>query len=257
MRVLLSNDDGIQSPGLHALVRALKGWAEIWVVAPDREQSAVGHAITLADPIRLYPWQLEGADHTWAISGFPADCVKLALTELMPDRPDMVISGINRGENTGISVIYSGTVSAATEGTINDIPSIAVSLASFTSMRFDDAGKIARHVAELVIERHLPADTFLNVNVPALPLSQIKGFRVVRQGRARFQETFLKRADPRGRTYYWMDGDKVPLTETETDGTALHEGYVTITPIQLDFTHHKFMRELQTWPLDLEREVQA
>lgn len=257
MRILLSNDDGIQSPGLHALVKALKGWGEIWIVAPDREQSAVGHAITLSDPIRLFPWEIEGADHTWAISGFPADCVKLALTELMPARPDLVISGINRGENTGISVIYSGTVSAATEGTINDIPSIAVSLASFTSLRFDGAAKIARQVAELVLERGLPPDTFLNVNVPALPVSDVKGIRVIRQGRARFQETFLKRADPRGRTYYWMDGDKVPLTETETDGTALREGYVTITPIRLDFTHYEYMKELERWPLELSAEVRA
>jgi 5'-nucleotidase len=257
VRVLLSNDDGIQSPGLHALVKALQGFGEIWVVAPDREQSAVGHAITLADPIRLFPWKLDGADHTWAISGFPADCVKLALTELMPERPDMVISGINRGENTGISVIYSGTVSAATEGTINDIPSIAVSLSSFTSREFGDAGTVARHMAEVLTRNALPPDTFLNVNVPALPLCEIKGIRVVRQGRARFQETFLKRADPRGRTYYWMDGDKVPLTETETDGTALHEGYVTVTPIRLDFTHYEFMKELQAWPLDLKTGVQA
>ncbi len=132
MRILVSNDDGIESPGLHVLVRALRGMGEIWVVAPDREQSAVGHAITLSEPIRLFNGELEGADHVYSISGFPADCVKLALTELMPQRPDLVMSGINRGENTGISVIYSGTVSAATEGVINSIPSIAISLASFT-----------------------------------------------------------------------------------------------------------------------------
>ena len=257
MRVLLSNDDGIQSPGLHALVKALRGWAEIWVVAPDREQSAVGHAITLSDPIRLFPWEIEGADHTWAISGFPADCVKLALTELMPERPDLVISGVNRGENTGISVIYSGTVSAATEGTINDIPSLAVSLASFTSKRFDDAAKIARQIAELMLMRKLPPDTFLNVNVPDLPMNDLRGVKVVRQGRARFQETFLKRSDPRGRTYFWMDGDKVPLEETETDGALLHEGYVTVTPIRLDFTHYEFMSELSGWPLDLKAGVRA
>jgi 5'-nucleotidase len=257
MRILVSNDDGIQSPGLHALVKVLAGLGEIWVVAPDREQSAVGHAITLSEPIRLFPWTVDGADHTFAISGFPADCVKLAITELMREKPDLVLSGINRGENTGISVIYSGTVSAATEGTINAIPSIAVSLASFTSHRFDGAAAAARHVAELVIERGLPAETLLNVNVPDLPASELKGFRVARQGRARFQETFLKRADPRGKVYYWMDGDKVPLEETETDGTALHEGFITVTPIHLDFTHYAFMKELSQWPLDLKPEVRA
>jgi 5'-nucleotidase len=257
VRILVTNDDGIQAPGLHALVRAIRGWGEIWVIAPDREQSAVGHAITLSEPIRLFPWIIEGADHTYAISGTPADCVKLALTELMPDRPDLVLSGVNRGENTGISVIYSGTVSAATEGTINGIPSLAISLGSFVSMRYDPAAKIGRHVAELALENGLPRDTLLNVNVPDLPLEDIQGIRVTRQGRARFQETFLKRSDPRGKIYYWMDGAKTPLEETDTDGTALHEGYVTITPICLDFTHHEFLRELRRWPLELAAEVQA
>ena len=256
MRILISNDDGIQSPGLHALVNALRELGEIWVVAPDREQSAVGHAITLSDPIRLFAWEeVVGADYTYAISGTPADCVKLALTELMPERPDLVVSGINRGENTGISIIYSGTVSAATEGTINGIPSVAVSLDSFTSPDFKTAGVIARRIVELVVERGLPEDTLLNVNIPSLALEKIKGVRVARQGRARFQETFMKRADPRGKIYYWMDGAKVALTERDTDGTALHEGYVTLTPIRLNFTHEAFMRELETWPLEITAEA--
>jgi 5'-nucleotidase len=192
LRILVSNDDGIQAPGLHALVRALRGWGEVWVVAPDREQSAVGHAITLSEPIRLFPWEVEGADHTFAISGTPADCVKLAITELMPQLPDLVLSGVNRGENTGINVIYSGTVSAATEGTINGISSLAISLGSFTSDRYDQAAKIARHLAEIVVERGLPQNTLLNVNVPDLPRDAIRGIRITRQGHARFQETFSK-----------------------------------------------------------------
>jgi 5'-nucleotidase len=249
MRILVSNDDGIHSPGLHALAASLKGLGEIWVVAPDREQSAVGHAITLSEPIRLFPGSVQEADHTFAIGGTPADCVKLALTELMPERPNLVISGINRGENTGISVMYSGTVSAATEGTINGIPSIAVSLDSFTSKDFSFAAEVARHIAEMVLQHGLPHDTLLNVNVPALARPQIKGYRVARQGRARFQETFLKRVDPRGKTYYWMDGAKIPLLETDTDGAALLEGYVTITPICLDLTNHGFLADLAKWPL--------
>ncbi|MFZ5432197.1 MAG: 5'/3'-nucleotidase SurE [Calditrichota bacterium] len=255
MRILVSNDDGIQAPGLHALVKALKGWGEIWVIAPDREQSAVGHAITMHEPIRLFPWEVEDADYTYAISGTPADCVKLALTELMPDPPDLVISGINRGENTGISVIYSGTVSAATEGAINGLPAMAVSLASFTSTDYSDAGRIARRVAERMMERGLPPETLLNVNIPPLPIHKIRGIRVAPQGRARFQETFSKRADPRGRIYYWMDGDRVPLTETNTDSTALHEGYATVTPIRLDLTNYDFLSELSAWPLELDVEV--
>jgi 5'-nucleotidase len=231
------------------LVKALHGLGEIWVVAPDREQSAVGHSITMSDPIRLYPAKMEFTDHAFAISGTPADCVKLALTELMPAYPDLVVSGINRGENTGISVIYSGTVSAATEGTINGIPSLAVSLDSFTSTDYEYAGRVARKFAELTVRHGLPDGTLLNINVPSLPSDVINGVRVARQGRARFQETFLERDDPRGRRYYWMDGDKVAHTETDTDGAALKDGFIAVTPIHLDLTHHAFIKQLEKWPL--------
>ncbi|MBU0691935.1 5'/3'-nucleotidase SurE [bacterium] len=252
MRILISNDDGIHAVGLIELVKALHGLGEIWVVAPDREQSAVGHSITLSEPIRLYPAKVEFADYAFAISGTPADCVKLAITELMPERPDIVISGINRGENTGISVIYSGTVSAATEGTINGIPSLAVSLDSFTSTDYLYAGKVARRFAEVAFTNGLPDGTLLNINVPALPPEQIKGVKVARQGRARFQETFIERDDPRGRRYYWMDGDKVAHAETDTDGAALKQGYISVTPIRLDLTHHAFIDEMKLWPFQLE-----
>jgi 5'-nucleotidase len=233
------------------LTRALSGVGEIWVVAPDREQSAVGHSITLSEPIRLFPWDVEFADHTFAINGTPADCVKLAITELMPGSPDLVVSGINRGENTGISIIYSGTVSAATEGTINGIPSIAVSLDSFTSDDFEYAGVVARRFAEATIENGLPDGTLLNINVPSGDPASIKGVKFARQGRARFQETFLERTDPRGRRYYWMDGDKIPHQETDTDGAALKEGCIAVTPIRLDLTHHEFIDELKSWPIQI------
>jgi 5'-nucleotidase len=169
VRILISNDDGIQSPGIHALIGALSGLGELWVVAPDREQSAVGHAITLSSPIRLFPWTVPGVEHAFAIDGTPADCVKLAFTALMPERPDLVVSGINRGENTGISVIYSGTVSAATEGTINGVPSIAVSLDSFNATDFEFAASVARLISRKVLDNGLPDGTLLNINVPNLP----------------------------------------------------------------------------------------
>jgi 5'-nucleotidase len=251
MRILISNDDGIHSPGLAELVRALDGLGELWVVAPDREQSAVGHMITLSDPIRLSMANTDDAIRRFAITGTPADCVKLAISQLMPGRPDLVVSGINRGENTGISVIYSGTVSAATEGAINGIPSLAVSLDSFHSNNFEFSGRIARMYARIVMERGLPEGTLLNINVPDLPTERILGLRVARQGRARFQETFLERSDPRGRTYYWMDGEKIPLEERGTDSAVLQEGYVAITPIHLDLTHHSFIEHLESWPLEL------
>jgi len=255
MTILISNDDGIHSTGIRQLARSLEGLGTLWVVAPDREQSAVGHSITLSDPIRLVTLDVDGADHTYAISGTPADCVKLAMTELMDEPPDLVVSGINRGENTGISVIYSGTVSAATEGAINGVPSMAVSLDSFTSQDYEFAGLVARRFAEHVLRSGLPDGTLLNVNVPCLAPEQIKGVRVVPQGRGRFKETFLERDDPRGRRYYWMDGDKEPHRETNTDGAALKEGYVAVTPIHLDFTHHAFLDDLVRWNVSLEAPV--
>lgn len=257
MTILVSNDDGIQSPGLHELVRALSSLGEVWVVAPDREQSAVGHAITLAEPIRLFDFSVDGAHRTFAISGSPADCVKLALAELLPTRPDVVVSGINRGENTGISIIYSGTVSAATEGAINGIPSIAVSLDSFTNQDYTTAGHIARGITELVLRDGLPEGTLLNVNVPAIPRDKIRGVRIAKQGLGRFQETFMKRIDPRGRTYYWMDGHKLPLNEQDTDGIAIQEGYVAVTPIHLDLTHHALIEEIEPWAVELNRVIPA
>lgn len=257
IRLLISNDDGIQAPGLHRLVKTLKGLGQIWVVAPDREQSSVGHSITLSDPIRLVPWTIDGADKTYAISGTPADCVKLAISALMPEPPTLVVSGINRGENTGISVIYSGTVSAATEGTINGIPSLAVSLASFTSSDYHYAAKVAEKFVREVLERGLPDGTLLSINVPALPEAEIKGIRYVRQGRVRYQETFEKRMDPRGRVYYWMDGDKVLNDERDTDDTAVRSGYVAVTPIALDLTNYEFLKQLDGWPRMLHEEITA
>ena len=153
MKILLSNDDGIYAPGLRALADIASDLGEVWVVAPDREQSSVGHAISLSDPIRVAPYPFPGVHVAYAVGGTPADCIKLAMTALMPEKPDIILSGINQGENTGISVIYSGTVSAATEGTISGVPSLAISLDSFTSKRFDPAARIARQLAKLTI-RH-------------------------------------------------------------------------------------------------------
>ncbi len=247
MIILISNDDGIHSPGLHALVRAVADLGQVWVVAPDREQSAVGHSITISEPIRLTDTSVGGSFRSFAISGSPADCVKLALSELLPKTPALIISGINRGENTGISIIYSGTVSAATEGAINGIPAMAVSLDSFSHEDFGPSAAVARRAAQRVLADGLPAGTLLNINVPALPDERILGVKVIKQGKGRFKESFLKRNDPRGRVYYWMDGQKLPLNETETDGTALNEGYVTVTPIHFDLTHHAALPLLESW----------
>jgi 5'-nucleotidase len=225
---------------------------EITVVAPHAEQSAVGHAITVSDPIKIQTVRRENGFEGQAVVGTPADCVKMAVSVLLKKPPDLVISGINLGPNAGISVIYSGTVSAATEGTILGIPSLAVSLDAFKEPRWDTAGQIAHRLAQEIGARGLPAGVLLNVNVPNRPLNELKGFAVTRMGQSRFIEIFHQRVTPRGETYYWLDGELQKLGDiTGTDFEALAQGYVSITPIGFDLTHHAFLPELKRWDLSL------
>lgn len=247
-RILLSNDDGIYAPGLMALYRALQGLGELRIVAPISERSAVGHAITIADPIKVRPVQREQAFSGYGVSGTPADCVKLAVCALLPEPPDLVVSGINLGPNAGISVIYSGTVSAATEGTILGIPSLAFSLATFTEPCWETAQAVARAVVREALIRKVPAGTLLNVNIPNRPLAELAGYRVTRMGASRFIEVFHERKDPAGNIYYWMDGELQEHGERQgSDLEALDAGYVTLTPIGLDLTQYAALPELQTW----------
>lgn len=250
MHILISNDDGIYAPGLSALHNAIRDLGQVDVVAPGGEQSAVGHGITLSDPIKTARVFRDGAFFGFAVGGTPADCVKLAVCALLDHRPDLVISGINLGPNAGISVIYSGTVSAATEGTILGIPSMAISLNTFKDPIWDTATRVARHLAETVHREGLPAHTLLNVNVPNLPIEQVKGYAVTRMGQSRFVETFDRRVDPRGNVYYWMDGSLEPCGDTEgTDLEALERGYVSLTPIWFDLTNQAALPALQRWVL--------
>lgn len=252
MRILICNDDGIYAPGLMALHQALEGLGEIRVVAPYGEQSAVGHAITLSDPIKIKVVRPNGAFEGHAVFGTPADCIKLAVNVLLDRPPDMIISGINLGPNAGISVIYSGTVSAATEGTILGIPSMAISLATFNHPQWAAAGAVARRLAQEIMRRGLPSDVLLNVNIPNRPLEQLTGFAVTRMGRSRFAEVFHRRVTPRGDAYYWMDGELKLLGEVNgTDFQALDQGCVSVTPIGFDLTHHPSLAAFQQWKLTL------
>lgn len=245
-RILISNDDGIHAPGLRALYDALQPLGDLIVVAPETEQSAVGHAITISDPIRIRKMRSESGFEGYAVAGTPADCVKLAVSVLLPQPPDLIVSGINLGPNVGISVIYSGTVSAATEGTILGIPSLAVSLASFNEPCWPTAARVARRAAENVLRHGLPADTLLNVNVPNVPLDRLKGVAVTRMGRSRFREIFHPRTTPRGDTYYWLDGVLQMIGDTrETDVQAVEDGYVSLTPIWFDLTHHAVLGQMK------------
>jgi len=208
------------------------------VAAPDSQKSAVGHAITISDPIKVTPVDKGQGFRGYAIGGTPADSVKLAVEALLPHPPDLIISGINLGPNAGISVIYSGTVSAATEGTILGIPSIAISINTFTDPRWSTAAAIAREVAIQVARDGLPPGILLNVNVPNIPLDELKGFAVTTMARSQFKEVFHRRTDPRGNVYYWMDGDmELAPGQTGTDVQALNAHHVSITPLHFDLTH--------------------
>jgi 5'-nucleotidase len=250
--VLLSNDDGIDARGLAALAAALDGLGTLAVVAPAEEQSAVGHAITVRMPMRAHAWPFENpAGPVWAraVTGTPADCVKLACQKLLPRHPDLVVSGINQGPNTAVSIIYSGTVSAATEAAILGVPSFAVSYCSWDpDADFEAAGRWARLIAERVLAEGLPPGVLLNVNVPDRPLEAIAGIEVTRQARGRWEEVFEERRDPMDRPYYWLGGRFVCLDEgRDTDLDAVRRGYVSVTPIHYDLTAYEALEQVGAW----------
>ena len=248
MKIMLSNDDGINARGLHALQKGLIKIGDVVVVAPESEQSAVGHAITIADPLRVREISDNGSIFGYAVNGTPADCVKIGLKALLPEAPDILVSGINQGANVATNIIYSGTVSAATEGTLLGVPSIAFSLNTFVNPDFSAAVDIAVDIVKTTAKKSLPKGTLLNVNIPAIPKGEIKGIKVCRQSECVFQVAFDKRSDMRGLEYYWQGGN-MDFTEPDenADIHALQKGYVTITPIKYDLTNYNFLDDLKTW----------
>ena len=246
MTVLITNDDGISAPGMHALARAIAAVVPVAVVAPEHERSATGHAITLHKPLRAVRATIPGLDApAWATNGTPADCVVLGVLDLLPQRPEVVVSGINIGPNMGGDLTYSGTVSGAMEGAIMGIPSISVSVAAEGDARFDVAAEVAVRLVEIVRRHGLPPDTLLNVNVPNLPRSQVRGVAATRQGLQRYINRLDKRRDPRGRTYYWLGGEREPAPDVEgTDSWAVQQGMVSVTPIQMNMTAQDVLENL-------------
>ena len=241
MIILLSNDDGIQSDGLTALEKSLARLAEIYTVAPDRAQSSMSHALTLHRPLRVH----ELSPRRMAVDGTPVDCVKLALTGLLPVKPDLVVSGINKGPNLGDDIIYSGTVSAAIEGTLLGIPAIAVSLVTFENFDFRAAAEFTATLIERIQQPGIPAGTLLNVNVPHLPREQLKGWKFTRMGKRHYSENIVERIDPRGGKYYWIGGDDLGFVPGEgTDCTTVADGFISITPLHLDLTNYASIAEL-------------
>ncbi len=251
LSILVSNDDGIFSDGIGALIKELQTIAVVTVVAPETQQSAVGHAITVHRPLRVREVEKDGKFFGYAVDGTPADCVKLAIRHLMPVKPDLVVSGINHGSNTAISVIYSGTVSAATEGTILGIPSFAVSLTSFESnVDYSYAAKFSRRFALQVIEKGLPNGTMLNVNIPPLSENEIQGIAITRQGKSVWNDEFEARRDPGNRQYFWLKGELVELDEEEDiDQRAILNNKISVTPIQFDLTDYKMIEQLKGWKI--------
>jgi len=246
MKILLANDDGIYSEGIYALYKELSKIADVTVVAPITEQSAVGHAITITDPLRVTEFYKFGEFFGYGIKGSPADCVKIAVSDIMKEKPDLVVSGINHGANLATNVIYSGTVSAATEGAMLGIRSIAVSLCTKDKFDFTPSAEIGRYFAEYMYGSSLPDNTVLNINVPKLSKEDIKGWRFAKQGNSRFLDTFAKREDPRGGYYYWLVGEKKEMDITlDTDEYMVENGFVSVTPLMFDMTDHRMYDQLK------------
>ena len=247
MKILVTNDDGIQAPGIRALAEELTRLGEVAVVAPDRERSAVGHALTLHHPLRAE----RIAPNWFAVDGTPADCVNLGVHSLIDFHPDVVVSGINRGGNMGDDVIYSGTVAGAREATLMGIPAIAVSLVTDgVGENYSSAAHWAATLLQKVSQRGLPRDTFLNLNVPDLPMEKIREPLITAQGKRRYEGTIVDKVDPRGRNYYWIGTSDLNFQDIEgTDFAAVSRGHVSITPLHLDLTNYQSFATLKEWPL--------
>lgn len=251
--ILVTNDDGITSPGISALVEAMRELGEVVVVAPDSPQSGMGHAITLNSPLRLDKVEYHGETIGYQCSGTPVDCVKLAVNKILHRKPDLCVSGINHGSNSSINVIYSGTMSAAMEGAIEGIPSIGFSLLNYKlDADMTTSKHIAKIIAKNILKNGLPVNTLLNVNIPDLSLSELKGIKICRQALAKWQEEFDERFDPHGREYYWLTGKFInPDKGQDTDEWALKNGYVSVVPVEFDFTAHHAVTYLNNMKWDV------
>lgn len=251
--ILVTNDDGITAPGIRALIDMVKDFGDIYVVAPDSPQSGMGHAVTIHSILQLEEIIVEETSRKeFSCSGTPVDCVKLAVSNILPRKPDLCVSGINHGSNSSINVIYSGTMSAAVEAGIEGIPAIGFSLDDFSyNADFESARTFIQKIVQEVLEKGLPKGVVLNVNIPKLPKEELKGIRVCRQADAKWYEEFDKRTDPRGRTYFWMSGEfKNHDKGEDTDEYFLKQGYISVVPVRYDLTAHHVLSELKNWDLE-------
>lgn len=249
MEILVTNDDGVQAEGIRALADALAPLAAISIVAPDREQSATSHALTLHRPLRLRTI----SDGVMSVDGTPTDAVLLAVHGSLKRRPDLVVSGINHGPNMGSDVIYSGTVAAASEGSLLGIPSIAISLATWDAADFAPAARIAHNLVKWFLQRGLPQHTCLNVNIPPLPRSEVKGVRITRLGKRVYRDVIVEKTDPRGKLYYWIGGEEPTWEHDEaSDFTAVADGFVSVTPLSFEVTDYKGIVDLEALGISID-----
>ncbi len=251
--ILVTNDDGITAPGIRTLIDVMNTIGDVVVVAPDSPQSGMGHAITIDSTLFVQKVVIDNnKQEEYSCSGTPADCVKLGIKEVLKRKPDLCVSGINHGSNASINVIYSGTMSAAIEAGIEGIPAIGFSLLDYSwNANFESSKPFIKTIVENTLKEGLPKGVVLNVNIPNLPITEIKGIKVCRQAKANWEEKFDKRQTPQGRDYYWLSGKFVNLDKGEdTDEWALKEGYVSVVPVHFDLTAHHFMQHLNTWNLN-------
>ncbi|UCC66663.1 MAG: 5'/3'-nucleotidase SurE [Deltaproteobacteria bacterium] len=246
MTILVTNDDGVFSEGLSILANTMEALGEVYVVAPDRERSAAAHSLTLHRPLRVE----EVSPGVYAVDGTPVDCVNLAVYGIIRGRPDLVVSGINKGPNLGEDVVYSGTVSAAFEATFLGIPAIAISLASRRDFKYQVAANFALKVAKNIMQVGLPAETFLNINVPNVEENEIRSCKITRQGKRVFGDAVVEKVDPRGKKYYWIGGEEEGFQDIEgTDFHAIANNHISITPLCVNLTSHSAVKELEGWRL--------
>ncbi|MCH5715019.1 5'/3'-nucleotidase SurE [Niabella hibiscisoli] len=258
--ILITNDDGITSPGIRALYEAVKDLGQIVIVAPDKPQSGMGHAITIGHPLRLQPSDLFPGIDAYSCSGTPVDCVKLAVDKVLHRKPDLCLSGINHGPNHSINVIYSGTMSAAMEAAIENIPAVGFSLMDHSmNADFSAAQHYARVITEKMLKDKQTKHILLNVNIPNFPLSEIKGYKICKQAYAKYQEKFLERKDPSGKKYYWLTGEFVNFDNgRDSDVWALANNYVSVVPVQFDLTNYDLKAKLEKqWKDKPDRSVKA
>ena len=245
--ILVTNDDGVSAAGIRSLVEAVKDLGKVVVVAPDKPQSGMGHAITINHPLRMYPVDIFEGIEAYACSGTPVDCVKMAVDKVLHRKPDICISGVNHGANHSINVIYSGTMSAAMEAAIESIPAIGFSLLDYSPHPdFSASQHYARLIVQKVLAKKQPQHFLLNVNIPKLSTSEIKGYKICKQAYAKYKESFLERKDPHNRNYYWLTGEFVNFDKAkDTDVWALANGYVSVVPVQFDLTNYEVKKKLE------------